>query len=78
MKLYIRQRLGLKKDGVTADLVQIISRHIGLRHAGKRGELVNHAPYIIHLADNGIGAGLEGFNLLADLAAIFSPQPFCG
>ena len=47
-----------------------------LRHARKARELVDHAPDVVDLANDGVGALLEYGAVLADHFAVFAPQPF--
>ena len=59
-----------RNDGLAQRLAQIDRLHLGLRHARKGGELVDHAADILDLADDRVGALVEDLAVLGDDLAV--------
>ena len=56
------------------ELVQLLIAQDRRRHAGEGRELIDHAADIADMADDGIGAGGEGFAIRDDILEIFPFQ----
>ena len=53
----------------------VLGRHHRLRHAGEARELVDHAPDVVDLAHDRVGALLEHRAVVGDDLAVFAAQP---
>src|SRR3546814_6856274 len=71
-------RLPLEKDRLATEIGQILGLHDWRRQPRERGELVDHASEVIHLADDRVGALLKGLGIVRYLRQIAPPQPFGG
>src|SRR3546814_16971278 len=71
-------RLPLEKDRLATEIGQILGLHDWRRQPRERGELVDHASEVIHLADDRVGALLNGLGIVRYLRQIAPPQPFGG
>ena len=67
--------VALQEQGLLAQLLRILRFHRGPRHAGKRGELVDHAANVTDLTDDRVGAHREGLGVFLDLLQIATLQP---
>ncbi len=57
---------------------EVVARRPRLRHAGERGELVDHALDVVDLADDRVGALVENVLALDDVAAVAALEPLGG
>jgi len=66
----------LQEGRLTHRVGDIVGRDYGFGHARKAGEFVDHAPDIVDLTHDGVGALLEDAGrVLADDFSIFAAQP---
>src|SRR5918995_1851829 len=67
--------LALQEQRLLAEFLGVLGLHGRPRHAGERGELVDHAADVADLADDGVGADREGLGILLDLLEVAALQP---
>jgi hypothetical protein len=58
----------LGEHRLAQQLGRVGARELRRRHAGEGRELVDHAADVAHLADDGVGAAVEGLQVAGDLA----------
>ena len=67
--------VAFKEHRLAADFGDILRPHGRLRHAREGREVVDHAPYVLDLTDDGLGTHGKGFGIALDLVEVFPPQP---